>query len=200
MYRPTRLQTSLAMRGIGMIEVLVTLLIISVGFLSMAGLQTVAKRSNFDAVQRTTAVILAQDILEKMRANPLSLEEYLTSAAGLGGGTLTEPTQACSSAERCNTAQLAAYDQWLWEQSIDGATETRMLDGATTETGGLSEPTGCVSGPAAGGAGLYSVTIVWRGLSELTNISDNECGAGSGNYGDADQFRRILEIQVYIAS
>ncbi len=200
MNRPASLQTGLRMRGIGMIEVLVTLLIISVGFLSMAGLQTVAKRSNFDAVQRTTAVILTQDILEKMRANPLSLHEYLTSAVGLGGGTLTEPTQACSSAEHCNTAQLAAYDQWLWEQSIDGATETRLLDGATTETGGLSEPTGCVSGPAAGGAGIYTVTIVWRGLSELTNISDNDCGAGSGKYGDADQFRRIVEVQVYIAS
>ncbi len=197
---PGRLHTDLTMRGIGMIEVLVTLLVVSVGFLSMAGLQTVAKRSNFDAVQRTTAVILTQDILEKMRANPLSLEEYLTGDTGLGGGTLTEPTQACSGAERCNTAQLAAYDQWLWEQSIDGATETRMLDGATTETGGLSNPTGCVSGPAAGGAGIYTVTIVWRGLSELTNVSDNECGAGSGNYGAADEFRRILEIQVYIAS
>ncbi|MES3008806.1 MAG: type IV pilus modification protein PilV [Pseudomonadota bacterium] len=193
-------QTGSHMRGIGMIEVLVTLLVISVGFLSMAGLQTVAKRSNFDAVQRTTAVILTQDILEKMRANPLSLEEYLTGGTGLGGGTLTEPDQGCTSAERCNTAQLAAYDQWLWEQSIDGATETRMLDGALTETGGLSDPTGCVTGPAAGGAGIYTVTIVWRGLSELTNLSANTCGAGSGLYGDDDEFRRILEIQVYIAS
>ena len=195
-----RLQTGLTMRGIGMIEVLVTLLVVSVGFLSMAGLQTVAKRSNFDAVQRTTAVILAQDVLEKMRANPLSLEEYLTASTGLGGATLTEPTHGCNSAERCNTAQLAAYDQWLWEQSIDGATETRMLDGATTETGGLSSPTGCVSGPAAGGAGVYTVTIVWRGLTSLTNVSDNECGVGSGNYGVDDEYRRIVEIQVYIAS
>ena len=79
--------------GIGMIEVLVTLFIVSVGFLNMAALQTTAKRSNFDAVQRTTAVMLAHDIVERMRANPGVLETYLTN--GVGGATLNAPALDC---------------------------------------------------------------------------------------------------------
>lgn len=186
--------------GVGLIEVLMTLLIISVGFLNMAGLQTVAKKSNYDAVQRTTAVILAQDIAERMRANPVSLEQYLTGASGIGGGALSQPNPACTSAAKCNTLQLADYDLWLWEQAIDGASETRTLNGNTTETGGLNNPTGCIDGPLSGGAGVYTITITWRGLTELVNVSGNTCGASSGKYGDNNEFRRILELEVFIAA
>lgn len=182
-----------------MIEVLVTLLIISVGFLNMAGLQTTAKRSNFDAVQRTTAVVLAQDIAERMRANPISLAGYLTPVAGVGGGTRSAPVPACAAAAKCTPLQLTAMDLYQWERSIDGASESRTVGASTTNTGGLVNPTGCISGPALGGAGIYTVTIVWRGLIELTNVSPNTCGVGLGKYGTNEVFRRILTFNVFIS-
>lgn len=186
--------------GFGMIEVLVALLLISVGFLNMAGLQTAAKKAGYDSLQRTSAVILARDISEKMRANPVSLNRYITGGNGVGGGTLSEPAQECTFAEQCNPNQLADYDMWLWEQALDGATENRDIDGVNTNTGGLVSPTACVTGPGGGAAGVYTITIVWRGLNELTNVSANTCGTGLGRYGDNEEYRRILSINAYIAS
>ncbi|MCH7671173.1 MAG: type IV pilus modification protein PilV, partial [Proteobacteria bacterium] len=68
-----------------MIEVLVTLLLVSIGYLGIAGLETIAKKINFGSLQRTAAVILAHDIVERMRANPVVLGSYLTPSAGIGG-------------------------------------------------------------------------------------------------------------------
>ncbi len=184
--------------GSSMIEVLVTLCIISVGFLNMAALQTTAKRSNFDAVQRTTAVMLAHDIVERMRANSGALGAYLTS--GVGGGTRTMPARNCGAGVSCVPAQVASFDLYQWEQSIDGISEARSIGGTLTQTGGLANPSGCISGPAGGGPGIYTITIVWRGLAELDNNSASACGALSGNYGTALEFRRILTFNTYISS
>ncbi|MEZ5491487.1 MAG: type IV pilus modification protein PilV [Gammaproteobacteria bacterium] len=184
--------------GIGMVEVLVTLVIISVGFLNMAALQTTAKRSNFDAVQRTTAVMLAHDIVERMRANPGVLETYLTN--GVGGGTLGAPARDCGAGVQCTPLQLAVFDLYEWEQAIDGVSESRIISGTLTQTGGLANPTACVTGPAGGGPGIYTITIVWRGLAELSNTSASPCGALSGSFGAALEFRRILAFNSYISS
>ena len=185
--------------GFGFVEVLVALLLISVGFLNIAGLQTAAKKANYDSLQRTTAVILARDIAEKMRANPISLDQYLTGAAGVGGGTLTQPAVTCTVGSQCNGGQLADYDLWLWEQALDGASESRTIDGNVTDTGGLVTPTGCITGPPAGIAGVYTITIVWRGLNELTDVSADTCGTGVGKYGANEEFRRILTFDTYIS-
>ena len=60
-------------KGFSMIEILVALLLISVGFMNIAGLQTAAKKANYASLQRTTAAILMRDVAEKMRANPVAL-------------------------------------------------------------------------------------------------------------------------------
>lgn len=185
--------------GVGMIEVLITLLLVSVGFLNIAALQTVAKKSNFASLQRTTAVVLAHDIVERMRANPVILASYLTPTAGVGGGTLTQPSQTCTSASKCNPRQLADYDLWLWEQALDGTNESRSINNVSTNTGGIVNPTGCVTGPTSGAAGVYTITIVWRGLNEFTNVSTNTCGTGAGKYGTDEEYRQILTFPTYIS-
>jgi type IV pilus assembly protein PilV len=185
-------------RGVGMVEVLVTLVIISVGFLNMAALQTIAKRSNFDAVQRTTAVMLAHDIVERMRGNPGVLSNYLTN--GIGNGTRTTPARDCGAGVACTPLQLAVYDLYEWEQAIDGVSESRTIAGTPTQTGGLVNPMACITGPALGGPGIYTITLVWRGLAELANTSGSACGALAGNYGAALEFRRVLSLNTYISS
>ena len=57
-----------SMAGVGLIEVLVTLVVFSLGMLSLAALQGIAKKANFDALQRTNASLMAFDLLERMRS------------------------------------------------------------------------------------------------------------------------------------
>lgn len=56
-------------RGFSLIEVLVALLVLSVGLLGLAALQTVALKSNHSAYHRSQATFLAYDMLDRMRAN-----------------------------------------------------------------------------------------------------------------------------------
>lgn len=55
--------------GMTFIETLVSLLILAIGMLGMAGLQTVSLRNTQSAYQRTQAAILSNDIVERVRAN-----------------------------------------------------------------------------------------------------------------------------------
>lgn len=64
-----------AQRGVGMIEVLVTLLVLSVGLLGVASLQFVGSFSNKEALARTHAVMVAQQMSERLRASTVASQE-----------------------------------------------------------------------------------------------------------------------------
>ena len=180
--------------GFSLIELLVALIVFSVGLLAVAGLQTVSKQANFEALQRTAASQIAYGLLEDMRVNADGMAVYL-AAGELGGGSRGgEPAPNCSGAATCNAAQKAAHDLWFWEQVLDGNLE--MSDGAGE--GGLVMPALCIVGPPAGDAGVYQVTIAWRGSASLNNANNSACGMAGGNYGDAGEFRRIMQIPTFI--
>jgi type IV pilus assembly protein PilV len=58
--------------GLTLVEILVTLLVISIGLLGVAGLHSLSLRNNFDALMRSHASALAADIADRMRANRAS--------------------------------------------------------------------------------------------------------------------------------
>jgi type IV pilus assembly protein PilV len=181
-------------RGYSLLELLVTLLVFSVGMLAVAGLQTVSKQANYEGMQRTTAAHVAYGLLEDMRVNGDAIDIY-RAAGEIGEGSRgDEPAPNCSTGSPCNSAQQANHDLWVWEQMLDGNLETSGGAGA----GGLLLPRLCISGPALGGAGLYQVTIVWHGSAAMTNAIDDACGLLTGNYGANNEFRRIMRIPTYI--
>lgn len=185
-------------RGFTLLEAMIALLIFGVGLLTVASLQAVAKRANYEAIQRTTASHLAFDMLERMRANANALDFYYGAGeVVLGGGARgAEPVPDCDNpADGCLSADLAIHDLWEWETRLDGATEVS----GGTNTGGLVSPTACIRGPAAGGAGVHTIAIAWRGVTELTNPTADTCGDASGLYGAANEFRRVLVIQTFIS-
>lgn len=203
-------------RGVSLIEVLVSLVILSLGVLSVVGLQLVSKRNNADAGQRTIAAQLAYDIIERMRANcrPVTLNAYLVGGALVGPENLgANPPSTICSAANCTPAELAAFDLWEWQRALDGAAEQI----AGTSAGGLVQPAACIDGPAGGGDGQYSVTIVWRGkvgipdpdAGTTADSSPTGCGrnlqvAGAFVYGEDgandDRFRRSVSIPAFITA
>ncbi len=189
------INASRAQGGFSLIEVLVSVIVFAVGILGTASLQTVAKRANFDAVQRTTASQLAFDVFERMRANSGALDGYLAApGAALGvANVMAAPLNDCKAAS-CTPQELASRDQWEWQQSLNGALEVKD----NGNTGGLAEATACITGPADGSSGLYTVTIVWRGISEVPSNLAVACGTGSGLYGSNNEYRRVMTISTFI--
>jgi type IV pilus assembly protein PilV len=180
--------------GFSLLEMLVALIIFSVGMLAVTGLQTVSKQSNYESVQRTLASQIATGLLEDMRTNGSAIATY-TGSGSIGGGSRgARPAPSCAAGAECNPAQKAAFDLWFWEQSLDGSHETT----GGVNAGGLVLPTLCATGPAGGGAGIYVVTVVWRGSASLASQANNPCGAASGNYGDQNSLRRIIQLPTFI--
>jgi len=76
----------------------------------------------------------------------------------------------------------------------------------------LLYPRGCIAGPSAGGDGVYTVTITWRGSIAIPDVNDDgdsandvACGndltvGGVRAYGNNDEFRRTLTLPVYITA
>ena len=180
--------------GFSLIEMLIALVVFSVGLLAIAGLQTVSKQANFEALQRTAASQIAYGLLEDMRVNGDAITTYLAAGEMGGGARGAEPAPNCEGTAICNAVQKATHDLWFWEQVLDGNLEMSGNAGG----GGLVLPTLCVDGPAGGGAGIYTVTIAWRGTASLTNGNASACGSAGGNYGANDEFRRIMQIPTYI--
>lgn len=180
-----------------MMEVLVSVFVLSIGVLGVAGLQVIAKRSNFEATQRVTAAALAQDIIERMRSNPQQLAIYTNAGAGRTIVGTTMPVVDCT--VDCGPTTLAQYDLYELEQAASGVTE-QVAGG---NVGGLTLPTTCISGPN-GGPGVYRVTIAWRGMTKLSNPATDVCGSGTGRYdaaggAEADVYRRVLVMPVFIS-
>jgi type IV pilus assembly protein PilV len=189
-----------ASRGFTIVEVLVSIIIFSIGLIGVARLQVVAKQSNHDAVQRVTATGVAQDILTRMRANQTELETYVSNSGSttIGGVTISsEPSPSCAaSGTSCTSAQLASHDLWDIEQAVDGVTE----QAGGNNTGGLVSPTLCITGLATGVSGVYTVAIAWRGKAALTNSTRTTCGNASGLYGTNSVYRRVLVMETFITS
>jgi len=187
--------------GFTIIEVLVSVIIFSVGLIGVARLQVVAKQSNYDAVQRVAATSVAQDLLSRMRSNHTVLNTYVSNSGSttIGRNSISsEPTPVCGTAgSACTANQLATHDLWEIEDALDGIAE-QDTDG--NSVGGLTLPTLCITGPASGDSGVYTVAIAWRGKAELSNPDASTCGDDTGLYGDSNEYRRVLVMQTFITN
>ncbi len=200
--------------GFTLIEVMITVFIAAVGLLSVAGLQALSKKSNFDAIQRTQAAALGQDLIERMRANPGRGADYLTDASnGISSARLpATPATACTvgssgGTPRCTPAQVVAFDLYEWSRALFGDVE-RVGDSAA---GGLSEPTACITNASAP-CGVYTVAIAWRGITPLppadpddtADPANNPCGSGNSAYDDPStagsdrRLRRVIVLRTVI--
>ncbi|MEE4361500.1 MAG: type IV pilus modification protein PilV [Pseudomonadales bacterium] len=100
----------LRQQGFSLIEVLVAVLIVSVGILGVAGLQLVSLQNNTSALLRTQAFQAAYDIIDRARANPdgdyaIAMDDDAPAAVDCEGGA-------------CTAAQMRNYDVNTWLTTV----------------------------------------------------------------------------------
>jgi type IV pilus assembly protein PilV len=98
-------------RGVTLIEVLVAMLVFSVGLLGAAGLMVMAGRSNQAAYLRTQVTFLAQNMAERMQANPIGVWN-----GDYDGSYPDASAQDCAAG--CTPAQLALHDGERWSSQL----------------------------------------------------------------------------------
>lgn len=97
-------------RGFSLIEVLVALLVFSIGLIGLAGLLVMSTQANHGAFIRTQAVFLGHNLADRMRANPIGVWEG--DYDDTWPVSVTAP--ACDATAPCTPAQQATRDKVQW--------------------------------------------------------------------------------------
>jgi type IV pilus assembly protein PilV len=164
-------------RGASMIEVLVALVITLIGLFAMLGLNLRSYQAESESYQRSQALVLVEDMAQRIRANRVAVADYATPAtAPAGAGAIDPGCAAVTGAER---------DLCEWGNLLRGAAEVSTANGAV---GAMAQARGCitVAAPAAGASGPTSanVTVVWRGTNASETNPDVPCVPPGFSVGD----------------
>jgi type IV pilus assembly protein PilV len=170
-----------AQRGTSMIEVLVSIVIVVLGLLGLAGLQTHAALAEAESFQRAQAILLLQDMTDRMNANRLNAAKYVT-ASPLG----------TDAPDPGDCAKLESYERDLceWNNALLGAGEAT----GGLKVGAMIGARGCIDNIVAVMPRQYQISVAWQGVTP-TKAPGTKCGADL--YGD-DKTRRALTAIVTI--
>lgn len=142
--------------GFSMVEVLVTIVIVSIGLLGMASLQLNSLRNNTSANDRSIATALGYDIIDRMRAN---------SKAALDGSYATDLDTAPSdsvdclgTASNCSASDLASHDLDYWKCSLG----KWNAETACTDTHQIAGPLPNGDGAIVINGNMVTVTVQWE--------------------------------------
>jgi type IV pilus assembly protein PilV len=151
------MHTTIRPRGFTLLEVLIALLVFSLGLLGMAGLLVVSVKTNHSAYLRTQASFLAQSMADRMRANVPRV--WTGDYDGTYSGT-TGDTDPCPTGTACTRAQIATRDKAQWEVQLGD-----QLPNAQATIACTPDATVSVSpSEQAGGApytGLCTIQMQW---------------------------------------
>lgn len=112
-------------RGVGLIEILVTILVIAIGLLGLAGLQSAGMKNANNSHHRALATIAAYDMAERMRTNPTGVK-----AGSYDALTVNKNTSACSGSEKGVALDVCEWAQSLKSSFPEGFVGTVSLNGS----------------------------------------------------------------------
>ena len=111
--------------GFTLLEVLITVVILSIGLLGLAGLQATGMKFNHSAYLRSQATILGYDMIDRMRANKaqasgtmsytIDMTETTSTTSNCETDTSTSPYTAPDS---CSPSQIATFDLNRWKSAL----------------------------------------------------------------------------------
>ncbi len=159
-------------RGFSLIEVLIAIVILSFGLLGLAALQAKVHGAGMEAVQRSQALVILEDMVARINANHADAASYVKSGLGI------------TAIEDC--AGTAKRDLCEWSDILK----------AESNPGGLMGAQGCIEQVRAGPPLTLRVTVAWQGLVPTAVPS---LGCGAKDYGSDDSLRRVASTLVTIA-
>lgn len=171
-------------RGFTLLEVLVTIVILAVGLLGLALLQSTSLNNQLEAYQRAQALLLLEDMANRVRVNSLAARAGAYPDGDEYGLLEEDCTGLTDAAER---------DLCDWNNAVAGSSVE--LDGRNL--GSLIGARACVENlpGSADGELIVRLTIAWQGMA-ATAAPASACGADA--YGD-DAFRRVASVDTVLA-
>lgn len=158
--------------GFGIVEVLVALIVLSVGLLSIAGLQLISIRSVHSSFVRGQAILSAYDVADRMRANRLAVRDVNGNPVGFYNSADVATYQAANDnnctedagpAVACTVAQMTAHDLFEWNQTL----AARLPSGQGIVCVDSTINDGVPAAPACDNIGTdYAIKIWWTEIEQ----------------------------------
>lgn len=142
-------------QGITLIEVLVSMLILSFGLLGVAGMQTSSLRTNQSAYFRSQATASAYDIIDRMRANVVGVQAGNYDA--VNSDALPSDPNCIDTG--CSAAELADHDVRDWTLNTLSLLPSGIGTVAVDDMGTAIDPTDDV----------HVVTVSWNDVTDQNN-------------------------------
>jgi len=185
-------------KGVGMIEVLVTLFVLSVGLLGVASLQFVGSFSNKDALSRSHAVMVAQQMTERLRANIVpssSSDGFVVSNEYFNPDNYNFTNLSCSGSDlfscHCNSTpvsvpdchtnvctvdQSAQFDAYQMSCAAIEANPNTTIEVSCTDNNALDSE-------ACSAGSVHQIMVSWPSVGWLDDnrIANSNCNANGGN-------------------
>ena len=153
-----------ATSGFTLVEALVSLIILSVGMLGIAGLFVESVRSSRTALLRTQAVNLVADMGDRIRANAAARAAYATGGYGAGPATHDCAPSAVSVGANCTLQELAEDDLARWIAAVRNALPGSVADPAGTAVEFFP-------GANVNSTDRYRISVSWREPGEAQPYS-----------------------------
>ncbi|WP_105200978.1 type IV pilus modification protein PilV [Pseudoalteromonas sp. T1lg10] len=182
-------------QGFTLLETLIAFIVLVFGLLGAIALQAKAKQATYDAMQRAAALGVANDVIERIKANT---EGAL--AGNYNGNIASSDTLGTTDCfginSECSAAQVALFDKEHWRKSIRAEDNTGSLSGAMicidTTDGGADNRT-------------IKVTISWDSRQKLVITDDpddpdddDDVASVKERCGTNDDRRRVLALNSFL--
>ena len=142
--------------GFSLVEVLIALVIMSVGMLGIMGLYVQSMQAGRTSLFRHHAVTLAGDVADRIRANPTAGVAYATT-------TGTVANNCVAGGVDCTPVQMAAHDIFLWEEQAGDTIPSGTISVVFTASVAGAPPTYLISvnwvEPGVTPSPSYAITI-----------------------------------------
>lgn len=171
--------------GLNLIEILVAALVLSIGLLSLAGLQVASLKSVQNATQKQQAAYIVHELMERMRSNRDAVLSGDYEVASLSC-TSTPPSVDCGSAQACTAQEMAAYDLY----TVKCGPNIRVPDEKLTR-GQMA--VSCISGDCS--AGDINITLQWVERISQDGLQGDD---GSGTLVELEEEPISLSIDAMI--
>jgi type IV pilus assembly protein PilV len=183
-------------RGITLVEVLVTMVILAIGLLGLVGLQARVQILQIESYQRAQALMLLNDMAGRIANNRNNAGLYITGP--LGSPTPLGAGMACPATSATNRRDADISE---WCSALQGASETQGGGNVGAMVGGR----GCVEDLTNG---AYLVTVAWQGLAPISALAPpagvacakNAYNGPVGSSCAGDLCRRVVTTVVQIAT
>jgi len=140
--------------GFTMVEVLVALVVLTIGLLGIAALYLNSLQAGRTAIYRTEAIELAADLADRIRMNRTAQAAYDTAFTDV-----EVEVAACTTTGGCTDAELAATDLSTWKAAIAERLPTGAGQVVVTLPAAAGEPTS------------YVVTVQWDEVGEAAPVT-----------------------------